>query len=185
MHPDSCRPRVHPLVPRQYSIALLFLATIVAPIHAQTTNYNAQQRAEMARRVPVTIVLSDALPSGASGAVIVRRRQLEPHDLILLDRNADPNRLSAALFALMSTREIMGDTARTDGSIRVSSTRGPAAWEKRQMPRIARMLRQLQKATPRAIQGVGVVRAYDVYLLPHALSGRMTASGKSGTHSRN
>ena len=124
-------------------------------------------RQEIARRVPVTIVLTDHMPAGASRAAIVRRANVEPHDIILLAQStATPDELSAALFTLMATRGVMGDTARSDATIRVPSTTGPQPWANTETPRAGRTLERLRLATPRNIPQVGIVRAYDVYLPP-------------------
>ena len=177
MHPHNYSPRPGRLM-LLFSSILLIIAANPSGASAQGRKYSAAQLAEMARRVPVTIAFSDVLPSGTSGAAILRRTQLEPHDVILLRRDASPDLLSAAVFTLLATREVEGDTARADATVRVGATHGPKAWESRMLPKMANTLRLLQRATPRSIAGVGVVKAYDAYLLPHALRGKMSASPK-------
>jgi len=161
-------------------VTVLLVLVAWTATNAQSSQEETRRQNEIARRVAVTIVLTNKLPQGTTGAAILRRHSVVPHDVILLaEPGADANQLSAALFTLAATREVMGDTASADATVRVPSSAGPQAWARRETPRAGRTLDRLRVASPREVAGVGTVRAYDVDLLPHMLRGKMSQEGPS------
>jgi hypothetical protein len=136
---------------------------------AQSKNINS----EITRRVQVTLVSTNHLPPGTSDVAIVRRVTPHNRDYILLSDKANANQLSAALFTLMAVREQTGDTAKVDATINVNGNHVPVTWQGRVTASNARTLERLRHAPVRAINGIGVAPAYDVYLLPHVLAGKM------------
>ncbi|HET7461622.1 MAG TPA: hypothetical protein VFJ82_10245 [Longimicrobium sp.] len=128
-----------------------------------------RQQQEMARRVRVTIALSDQLPAPDSvPAVILRRGSTAPRDVILLRSGATPGQLAAAVLRLMVIRDRMGDTARTDAAFRL-----PGA---HRMPKggatelqAGRTLARLRGAPSQDLPGVGRVPAVEVYLPSRAM----------------
>lgn len=140
-------------------------AAIPAP-GGPTTQALARER-EMARRVPVTVALVAALPAPDSvPAVILRRRDVSPHDVILLRRDrADGARLAAAVLHLLVLRDRTGDTASVSSTVRLPTARtSPRAWERTEQVRTARVVGRLRQAVPRNVPGVGTVPATEIYL---------------------
>ena len=157
------------------TLALLHaLVWLPLQVYAQKPASDARTQREVARRVPVTLVLSDTLPRGTSGAVILRRTRVTPRDIILLAREtASGDWLSAAVFTLVAARDVGGDTATTDAMIRVLATAGSPAWRTKETPHAARIVSRLRQASARPIDGVGVMPAYQVYLKAKALRGQL------------
>lgn len=123
---------------------------------------------EVARRVPVTIALSDQLDAPDSvPALIFRRGATAPHDVILLRRRATPGQLAAAVLRLMVIRDRMGDTARTAAAFRLpNSHRMPRGGTELQA---GRTLARLRGLPPQDVPGVGRVPAVEVYLPSRAM----------------
>lgn len=125
----------------------------------------AAVRAELERRVPVTIALLGSLPQPASKAVILRRKTATPHDIILLDsRVASGRDLSAAIFTLLAARDINGDTTAADMTIRVPDGTGRSYLGKRDLRRSEAAVRKLHASNPTFLAGFGSVRAFDLWL---------------------
>ena len=127
---------------------------------------------ERLRRVSVTIVLVDTLPTGNDlPAAILRRKDRSPRDVILLRRDgATGAHLSAAIFQLMIMRDRAGDTASSNAMFRLPRAKGsPKAWERTEQVRADRALARLRRSSPREIPGVGRVRAIDLYLPSRAM----------------
>ena len=156
--------------------ASILLAAATVPIHAQRAEHprggptiaELRRQEEMARRVPVTIALVDQLPAGTGNApaVVLRRANTAPHDVILLRRSdATGPQLAGAILHLMIMRERSGDTASADAMFRLpSATRGPKAWERTEQVQTGRIVAQLRTAKVQDVPGVGQVRAKAVYL---------------------
>ncbi|HEX8213813.1 MAG TPA: hypothetical protein VF584_26840 [Longimicrobium sp.] len=154
----------------------LLVTATAAPINAQhaqspragPTIVELRRQEEMARRVPVTIALVDQLPAGTGNApaVVLRRANTAPHDVILLRRSdATGPQLAGAILHLMIMRERSGDTANADAMFRLpTATRGPKAWERTEQVQTGRIVAQLRSAEVQDVPGVGRVRAKAVYL---------------------
>src|SRR5438270_476186 len=70
-------------------------------------------------RVPVPVALVASLSDPSSEAMIVRRANAQPQDLILLTRHgANGRQLSAAIFTLLAARALQGDRPLRDATIR-------------------------------------------------------------------
>lgn len=126
-------------------------------------------------RVPVTVIRVDSVAGGAPYA-IVRRTDSAPFDVLLLPHDATPATFSAAVSGLMITRAATGDTARTGGIVRVRRTGershgadGPV------FPWAARVLHDLQGASPQAIPGIGTYPAVEIWLPPQRPRARRTS----------
>lgn len=144
-------------------------ATWSRPAEAQT----------MKGRVPVTVALVKQLPYPDASAVVLRRTDKTPRDVILLKRPAVTGaQLAAAVFTLLVAREIGGDTTSVNAALRVSSTRGPQAWRNTEQRIAERVVHRLLRATPRDVPGVGVVPAVEVQLRSGALRGKLRTAGR-------
>jgi len=160
----------------------LILASAVtlfaAPVGAQARRRVPVEEA-IRNRVPVTVALVDRLPDESAPAIILRRANASPRDVILLKRSAaTPAQLSAAIFTLQVVRAQGGDTARSDVTVRVRATDGPRAWKERTEPKLASSLGRLRDAAPQTIVGVGVAPSYELFLRPNALAGKLTPAGQ-------
>ena len=157
----------------------LAAAIFCSPAHAQEaqagqgpTIAELRKREEMARRVPVTVALVDVLPAPDSvPALILRRAQGSPHDVILLRRGvASGAHLSAAVLHLMIVRERSGDTPAVNTTYRLpTARRGPRAWEHTEQVRTKAVVARLRHVEPREVAGVGIVPAAEIYLPSKAM----------------
>ena len=142
-----------------------------------------RKREEMARRVPVTVALVDVLPAPDSvPAVILRRAQDSPRDVILLRRHAASGaHLAAAVLHLMIVRERSGDTSAVNTTYRLpTARRGPRAWENTEQLRTQAVVARLRRVEPREVAGVGIVPATEIYLPSQAMreAARRNRSGR-------
>src|SRR5438067_1438177 len=109
---------------RTFSLALVILTvSFIAQLGAQNPraleSTSEVRVRELSRRVSVTVALVDSIPTQA-GAVIARRASSNPHDVILLARRrATGKLLAAAVFTLITARDVGGDTSAVDMTIRV------------------------------------------------------------------
>jgi hypothetical protein len=113
----------------------------------------------------VTIALVEQLPQPDAPFVILRRVDEAPHDVILLPADADAQQLSLAVQALLTTRFVAGDTAKSPATIRVRPRSGEGGAH-RQFPWIARVHGDLHRAAHQQIAGVGSARAVVIWLPP-------------------
>lgn len=117
-------------------------------------------------RIPVTIVQVSELPPEAADQafLIVRRPDESPSDVILLRAGADRHDLSDAVRTLLTARQARGDQAATREIVRVSTQRGQG--RRPELPWVGRVLADLRRAEPRAVAGIGTVRAVQIWLPP-------------------
>lgn len=142
--------------------ALAGLAIAGTPVLAQEGGFDPNK--PPADRVPVTVVLVDEPLDRARPLQILRRTDVEPLDVIVLPRgDASAERLGAAMFTLLVTRHLQGDTAASAVAVDVGATRVPAAWRGQIMPLLGRTLERLRTAEPRDIPGLGRVRAGELW----------------------
>jgi len=112
-------------------------------------------------RVAVTVALVDQLPDSV---VILRRRNVEPLDVILLQSAADARQLSSAVYDLLTVRQVSGDTADAPSRMRVRARQRTTP--RPVLPWAARVMAHLRQAEPRQIPGIGTVRAVQIWLPP-------------------
>ena len=131
-------------------------------------------------RVAVTIALVSRLPDPNAGAVILRRVNQSPNDIILMTpTSASAPQLSAAVFTLMTVREAMGNTPTENSTIRVPMREGPVMWKRTVEVSADRIVRRLRGVAPSSVPSVGMAPAVDVYLPEHALRGKLKKKGES------
>lgn len=141
--------------------------------HAQSASDHSAET-ERARRVPVTIAVVDSVAYGSARAVILRRAHGDERDLILIPRaNATGEQLSAAIFMLLTERELAGDSSRVDQVTRVTSARGPKAWTNHETAQCDQFIRRLLGKRLNQVPGIGRARSGRLYLLPHAFKGKL------------
>jgi hypothetical protein len=121
----------------------------------------------MVTRVPVTVALAEQLDGDAS-AVILRRSNVAPHDVILLRAaGANGRQLSEAVLDLLTIREKMGDTPSTTAAVRVRPKAGAPGRVRRELPWAQRVVNDVRKAEVQDIPRVGNVRAVQIWLPSH------------------
>jgi hypothetical protein len=122
---------------------------------------------EIARRVSVTVTLVSNLKSDRTAALIFRRPDAIPHDVILLSHaSANGARLAAAILYLRQLRTLDGDVAQTDGMFRVAEDRMPRSVIRAIEPQAQAIVARLRRSKSREVPGLGHVPARDIYLLP-------------------
>jgi hypothetical protein len=125
---------------------------------------HASERRPM--RVPVTIVLMDTTAQ-VPGYRILRRADEAPYDVILLRGRADAVTLSDAVSDLLLVRMAQGDTATSTAPVRVRRARADAGAQRvPRFPWAERVVNDLWRAEPREVQGIGTVRAVEIWLPP-------------------
>lgn len=133
------------------------------------TGTNAQSQQSRATRhpirVPVTLSLVDTLPAETPFRIL-RRAEMDPHDVIVLRRGADSVALSEAVDQLVLMRQAQGDTAETTGLMRVRVTSAPQRLGRRVLPWARRVMDDLHRAPERVIAGVGTAPAVVIWLPP-------------------
>jgi hypothetical protein len=159
----------------------LLLLLVVVPLFITGGQALAQDTgSQTTDRVPATIVLVDRLDDAPEGAVILRRHDQHPYDVVMIARReATAELLSAAVFTLLVTRSVLGDVPEAEARIAVLRVSGPQAWRSRIVPRLGRLLGKLRSAEPGPVKGVGVVRSLTVWL-PADYELRLTPAGGAG-----
>jgi hypothetical protein len=144
--------RIH----RGLVLVLFLIPTIPAKSAAQAAAPPQQ------RRVPVTIIVSDRIPSDSRFAVH-RVPNAARRDRILLRSDATSEDLMAAINTLLSARRIEGDVPPVERTMRIrpASARNfrgaPYPW-------IARILTDLLQAAETDVPGIGRARAVQIWL---------------------
>lgn len=127
-------------------------------------------------RMSVVLVIVDTLPAldHEYEAVILRRSDVEPRDLILLTEAASPEALDSAVRTLLRVRADQGERSDafrgrsfTTLTIGVRPSQASPAWSDRYLARAAFVLDAALSGKPRYIPGLGTYRA--VEFLPPAL----------------
>lgn len=114
-------------------------------------------------RVPATVVFADQAVQ-AEPFVVHRRTDAEV-DVIVLRSDATVEQLSDAVRALMTIRQLGGDTASSPGIMRMRPRPvGPGRAAAHPVPWAGRVLADLKKAEPRDVPGLGRVRAVKIWL---------------------
>ena len=137
--------------------AMLISSALSATMVAAQEAGSAQS--EMARRVPVTILLTS---NAGDAAVVLRRSHGNDADVVALQPIATGTDLLTALKALDSHRDLAGDHITQNATIRgrQSSTSATGIGAEH----AADIVRRLQTAPLRDVEGFGRVRAITVYL---------------------
>ena len=167
---------------RLYAALLAIAVVIPSASNAQRAadaarlTAEARKKAAMAKRVPVTLALVDALdaPGNISAVVVRAPGGGAPGDTIILRSSATGADLSAAVLHLMILRDRSGDTASTSATFRVPAANGAARLGG--LPNADVVLARLQSSTPQASAAYGTMRTREIYLPGKAM--RDAARGK-------
>ncbi len=150
----------------QVLFARLALCGSIAAL-LSTSNLTAQQPAEStaSARVPVTVVLMDRLPNPGTDALIFRRADQVPRDVIVLKSDAASGEsLSAAVYDLLTIRKMSGDVAPVSGIVRTRPAGISPGRVRRSLPWAQRVVNDLQRSEVQSIAGIGSGRAVQIWL---------------------
>jgi hypothetical protein len=152
----------------QRFIFSLAAATLLGFAPLSNADLAAQQGLGTRMRVPVTVALVERLQDYGDGpAVILRRSDVAPRDVILLRAEAaNAQQLSRVVFDLLAIRRQVGDTASITGAVRVRPQKGAPARTPRELPWAQRVVDDVRRAELQNIPGVGMVRAVQIWLPP-------------------
>lgn len=134
---------------------------------AEASDYARRRLAARPSRVPVGVALVDRLPEAEARAVVLRRRDVEPNDVILLAReSATGDHLAAAVASLLVVRKQAGQYPISDATISVKGD-APTAWAETELPRAERIVARLRDGQPRELAGIGTVPTVTLWLKAH------------------
>jgi len=125
---------------------------------------SANQEAARYISYPAMVALQPTLGTPGAAAVVLRRANLDPHDVILLgETDAGPATLGSAVTALVKARRRGGDVPTQDERLVILDRGAPASWAREGLDADARALIAQARATaPVSIAGVGVLRAFEI-----------------------
>jgi hypothetical protein len=159
-----------------YSCVGLMAVAVLSPGLADAQR---PQEVEISSRVPVTIALAETINSNGGAGVIYRRANLVPHDVIVLNASAaGPRVLEEAIFTLLMSRALGGDTASTSVTLKVpfpteSSPTAESRFHGSERGRATAVVNRLRQASQTQISGLGELRAITVYLPPKVFAGKL------------
>jgi len=166
------------------SHSLILAAFLFAIVPCGTLEAQRSQQSEVARRVAVTLAVTDDLTDGSVGALILRRpASVSPSDVILLDRSRlTPRLLEDAIRMLLVDRVVSGDTSLSNMALRVPvptqpQQTGPGRWA-RERGRSTQICERLVHAQAVDLAGIGQRQAITIYLPPGLKAGRVFAKPK-------
>jgi hypothetical protein len=166
---------------------LLLLCCCASLAHSQdTTRVKRARDAQTSKRIPVTVILMREDDTSA-GAVIQRRADLAPHDLILLQRSSNDQQLSAAFHTLLVARSVEGDTSGVSHTLRVAPGQRRFGLGRSEVARVAGVLNRLRSADPVPIEGIGTLPAIELWLPSRAMREKRGGPGlikPSSQHTR-
>lgn len=114
-------------------------------------------------RVSVAVTLVDRVPIPGAPFVVIRRATASPRDVIVLPRGADAAVLSAAVYTLVASRQVAGDTSTREMTLRARPGQARAQHHP-VLPWADRVLGDLRRADPREVAGIGRVPAVTIWL---------------------
>ena len=126
----------------------------------------AAQGAPQVPNLPLAIVLVDELPFAEARAVVVRRKDMKPANVVLVTRSTSPADLSRAMAALSSSRRTKGDQVSSDMVAPIAASRSTR--KSRDHSQALIDLQALRTARPRFIEGVGSRPVLFSHLTPPA-----------------
>jgi len=151
-------------------LCLHFTTIIAGLILAASLHAQPASGARRPTRVPVTIVQVAQIAQGNAAFTVQRRRDIAPHDVILLREDANPGDLSDAIRTLLIVRQANGDTAAAPATFRARPGAGPQQRARTPLPWVGRVLSDLQNSVVRDVPGYGRAKAVEIWLPPQRRS---------------
>lgn len=144
-----------------HSASVVIGVLLSASLHAQSASGTRRPT-----RVPVMIVQVERIAGGDAHFMVQRRRDIAPHDVILLRADANPGHLSDAIRTLLMVRQANGDTALTAATFRARPHGGQQQRLRAPFPWVGRVLSNLRDSEAREIPGYGRAKAVEIWLPP-------------------
>ncbi len=118
-------------------------------------------------QVDATVAIADDLPDPSADAVVVRRVNMLPHDVILLSKNhVNDAAMGSGIQALFELRKQMGDIPIKDVHVSVRASKVPSHWKNTaQDKRATEDISALKQSPMRQLVGVGRVRSLEIPLV--------------------
>lgn len=135
----------------------LLLIPALASVSAGQADFTERER-----RVPVTIIVSDRVPSD-SRFVVQRVPAAARRDRIVLRPDATGEDLMVAINTLLSARQIEGDAPSVERTLRIRPTQASNS-RRVPYPWVARVLTDVRQSTPADVPGIGQARAVQIWL---------------------
>lgn len=141
---------------------------------------------EIARRVSVTVAVTDSFTYAGTAAVILRRPNLLPHDVILLPASeSNGTALAAAAVQLLLIRDRAGDTPTTASVFRIRKSDPASHLLEREVGTAGTILDRLRTKPLRTVPGVaGTVRSTEIYLPSEAMRNELKTNKRLSIGSR-
>lgn len=152
---------------------LLLILVALAPAVVPTRHCFAQQAQETRARVPAWVAIDPGMEGTDTRFRLARHAGSTPHDVILLEPNADAATLTQAVEALLAARRAGGDMPTSGALLRVRQPHQGA----RVLPWAGRVLDDVRAAPARQIPGVGRVRAVQIWLPAQQRRGQISQPG--------
>lgn len=148
--------------------ALLLATTVLAahPLMAQEPVSGEAASLYEKGLIPIGIGLVDEFPHQGADAVLIRRTESSPHDVILLKADAaTPDLLVQAIFTLYAAHRVGYVCPRQDRTIRVTARSGapPPMWSDGDLERLGKVLPLLERE-PKQVREFGVVRWREIWI---------------------
>lgn len=152
----------------RWAARTLAVSAVALPLRVAAQSIPPSAGPAQAPRIPVTVAMVQALPEESAGYVILWQPGRARADIILVRADADEQTLSDAVRATLMAQRQAGETRTTGRMLRMrSSSHGRAPV----LPWAARVLSDLRGAAPRKVEGVGEVKAVEIWL-PRPQPGR-------------
>ena len=103
--------------------------------------------------LPLAIIMVDELPFAPAKAVVIRRKDMKPQNIVLVTNQTSPTDLTRAMAALFKSRLNKGDVVTADMVAPIAASQVGA--RSKDYPQAAKDLAALRTARPRFIEGVG------------------------------
>lgn len=156
-----------------------FASVVIGLLLSMSLHAQSASGTRRPARVPVTIIQVERV-EGNAPFVVQRRRDVAPHDVILLRAGANPSDLSDAIRTLLMVRAANGDMPLTSGSFRARPQGGQQQRLRAPLPWVGRVLRDLHNAEAKDVPGHGRAKAVEIWLPPQ----RRRAGAVVDTHRR-
>jgi hypothetical protein len=157
------------------TLVVMLLAISLGSV-AKAQPGHSDSDAEKGRRVPVTVAIVGSLGTSSARALIIRQAHGKSEDVIVIPRaNANGEQLSAAIFTLLAHRDLKGDTASADATVRVTSSTGPRSWVGRETKQNQAFIDRVLTQRTKNVRGIGPAMSDELFLLPQALKGKSRA----------
>jgi hypothetical protein len=143
-----------------------FASVVISLLLSMSLHAQSASGTRRPSRVPVTIIQVERVEQGSAPFVVQRRRDVAPHDVILLRAGANPSELSDAIRTLLMVRAANVDMPLASGSFRARPQGGQQQRLRAPLPWVGRVLSDLHNVEAREVPGHGRAKAVEIWLPP-------------------